>query len=168
MGGEKNPDVGQLVAGLPTAVGTLGDERSRWRLDHVGLVVPEIPHSGSIHGVQLEGNEMRASVPRWEVEIVVARQGDQVVEFLCPVSETSAIARFLSSRGEGFHHVAYSVDGLSSVLAELRGAGLRTTTAQPVPGVVHSQVIFLNPRDTGGVLIELCERGSRNCRPSAQ
>ncbi|HOV66079.1 MAG TPA: VOC family protein, partial [Bacillota bacterium] len=74
-----------------------------------------------------------------------------------PTSEDSTIAKFLSSRGEGIHHVAFETDSVVESLKIAESQGLRLIDKEPRPGAHGTKVAFLHPKSTCGVLIELVE-----------
>ena len=79
------------------------------------------------------------------------------IELLEPTDPESAVAKFLEKRGEGLHHVAYTVDDIKARISELQESGLRMIDQQPRPGAHHMQIAFMHPKSTFGVLTELCE-----------
>jgi methylmalonyl-CoA/ethylmalonyl-CoA epimerase len=83
--------------------------------------------------------------------------GDGHVELLSPLGPETAVGKFVERRGEGLHHVAYRVDDIDAVLAQLKDAGLELIDSEPRIGIRKSRVAFLHPKSTGGVLIELVE-----------
>ncbi len=83
--------------------------------------------------------------------------GTTHVELLRPLGPETAVGKFLDKRGPGLHHVAYRVDDIDSVLAQLRSAGISLIDEQPRTGIRRSRVAFLHPKSTGGVLTEIVE-----------
>jgi methylmalonyl-CoA epimerase len=79
------------------------------------------------------------------------------VELLSPLSEDTPVGRFLATRGPGLHHVAYQVADVEAALSAAREAGLRLIDETPRTGIRGSQVAFLHPKSTGGVLTELVQ-----------
>ncbi len=73
--------------------------------------------------------------------------------------EPGPVATFLEDRGPGLHHLALRTADLAAALDRVRGAGAETVGAAPRPGAWGSQVAFLHPDTTGGVLVELVEGG---------
>jgi methylmalonyl-CoA/ethylmalonyl-CoA epimerase len=71
--------------------------------------------------------------------------------------EESPVGRFLAKRGPGLHHVAYQVEDIEATLRTLRDAGMRLIDRTPRAGVRHSQVAFLHPSASGGVLTEIVQ-----------
>jgi catechol 2,3-dioxygenase-like lactoylglutathione lyase family enzyme len=69
----------------------------------------------------------------------------------------SIVIMFLDKRGEGLHHLAFTVDDLTARIAELKQSGLRMIDEIPRPGAHHMQIAFIHPKSTFGVLTELCQ-----------
>ena len=82
--------------------------------------------------------------------------GNQL-QLVMPLAENSAVKRFLLRRGSGLHHVAYAVSDVRSASSILRQRGLRVLYDAPRAGTRGSQINFVHPRDTSGVLLELVE-----------
>jgi methylmalonyl-CoA epimerase len=99
----------------------------------------------------------RETVEEFGVEAVLLEVGEGHVELLEPLSEESAIGRFLARNGPGVHHVAYQTDDIDATLERVRRAGVEAIDEQPRTGIRGSRVAFLHPRSTGGVLTELVE-----------
>ena len=90
------------------------------------------------------------------IAFVVA--GDCELELLEPTSPDSTIAKFLDRRGEGIHHLSFSVDDIERALEEAGAAGLELIDRTPRDGSHHTRIAFLHPRAAHGVLVELCQR----------
>lgn len=82
------------------------------------------------------------------------------VELLQATSEESAIAKFIAKRGEGLHHVAYSVQNIHQEMDRLRKEGFRLLNEQPKNGADNKLICFVHPKDASGVLLELCQERS--------
>ena len=72
--------------------------------------------------------------------------------------ETSAIAKFLSKKGEGIHHICFEVDSLETTCNKLKEQGAQLIFKAPIKGAHHSLVNFIHPKTTSGVLIELAQK----------
>lgn len=131
-------------------------------INHIGIAVHSIDEHRTFYekvlGARYEGIE---EVPSQKLRVAFFAIGstDQPVrlELLEPTSPESTVASFLESRGEGLHHVAYTVADLPARLEELREAGIRLIDEAPRPGAHEMQIAFLHPKSTGRVLTELCE-----------
>jgi methylmalonyl-CoA/ethylmalonyl-CoA epimerase len=99
----------------------------------------------------------RETVEQFGVEAVLLGIGDAHVELLTPVDPASGVGRFLDRRGPGMHHVAYRTDDIDSALESVRAAGLQLLDERPRTGIRNSRVAFMDPKSTGGVLMELVE-----------
>jgi methylmalonyl-CoA/ethylmalonyl-CoA epimerase len=131
---------------------------SDWRLHHVAHVVHDLDESiaelAAVWGLELEIREL---LPAQAVEAAMLRRGDVRLELITPTDPESGVARFLESRGPGFHHIAYSVADVATVLAELRAAGAELIDEAPRRGLGGHLVAFVHPRSGGGVLTELVQ-----------
>jgi len=129
----------------------------RGRIHHVASVVRDIDASIDFHtrvlGLALE---QVAEVPSQEVRIAFLTAGDSKIELVSPTNETSGVARFLESKGEGFHHLCLAVHDIAAELTALAAAGVQLINAEAVAGV-EGPVAFLHPKSCNGVLIELIE-----------
>jgi methylmalonyl-CoA/ethylmalonyl-CoA epimerase len=127
-------------------------------VNHIGIAVRSIdahrPFYEGALGAVFEGLEL---VPDQKVRVGFFRIGDVRLELLEPTDPASTVAVFLEKRGEGLHHVAYSVEGIEARIAELKQAGLRMIDEVPRPGAHHMRIAFLHPKSSHGVLTELCE-----------
>lgn len=82
---------------------------------------------------------------------------DAVVEALLATGPDTPVGKFLEKRGPGVHHIAFRVDDLDAELARLKSLGVRLIDEKPRLGAEGKRIAFLHPKETGGVLIELCE-----------
>ena len=134
---------------------------------------PHIRRLGKIHHVALVVTSIDASVGLWrdmlglELETVMDIESDRVriaflavgeskVELVEPTDETTGVARFLVSKGEGFHHVCFEVGNLAEALLRLELDGLELIDTAPRRGA-EGPVAFIHPRSCHGVLVELIE-----------
>ena len=90
------------------------------------------------------------------VTIAFLPVGESKIELVMPTNETTGVARFLASKGEGFHHVCFEVDNLAETLLRLEVDGLELIDTAPRKGA-EGPVAFLHPRSCHGVLVELIE-----------
>lgn len=129
----------------------------RGRIHHVATVVRDMDASIDFHtrvlGLELE---QIADVPSQEVRIAFLTAGDSKIELVSPTNQTSGVARFLESKGEGFHHLCLEVPDISAELTSLAAVGVQLINTEPVAGV-EGPVAFLHPKSCNGVLIELIE-----------
>lgn len=126
------------------------------RLHHVGVAVRSLD-AGIRHyealGLRLAHRE---TVAAQKVEVAFMGEGPWI-ELVTGTDPDSKVSRFLDSRGEGQHHVAYAVPSIAKALDAERAAGRTPIDAAARPGAWGHKVAFLHPKDHGGVLVELVE-----------
>ena len=84
--------------------------------------------------------------------------GEVKLELLEPTSPESTIQKWLDKGNKGVHHVAFCIeDGVAEALAECDGKGIRLIDKAPRKGAENLNIAFLHPKDTCGILTELCE-----------
>ena len=83
--------------------------------------------------------------------------GSTQVQLMAPISDSSAIAKFLDKRGPGLQQLAYRVSKLDQLTKRLEDQGIRLLYDEPRRGTANSRINFIHPKDAGGVLIELVE-----------
>jgi methylmalonyl-CoA/ethylmalonyl-CoA epimerase len=127
-------------------------------INHIGIAVRSIEANRDFYQHTLGAEfEMVEDVPSQKVRVAFFRLGPVRLEVLEPTSAESPIASFIEKRGEGLHHVAYTVNDIESRLAELKASGVRLIDETPRPGAHQTRIAFLHPKSSGGVLTELCE-----------
>ena len=127
------------------------------RIHHVASVVNDLDAAVKFHAEVLGLSlEQIADVPSQEVRIAFFTVGDSKIELVAPTNSTSGVARFLASKGEGFHHLCLEVADLEAELQRLAGAGVQLINAVAVEGV-EGPVAFLHPKSCHGILVELIE-----------
>jgi methylmalonyl-CoA/ethylmalonyl-CoA epimerase len=127
------------------------------RVHHVALVVRSIDTALGFWrdalGLDLE---TIMDIPQDRVRIAFLGVGESKVELVEPTDDTTGVARFLESKGEGFHHVCFEVPNLSEALFRLEIDGLELIDTAPRKGA-EGPVAFIHPRSCHGVLVELIE-----------
>jgi methylmalonyl-CoA/ethylmalonyl-CoA epimerase len=127
-------------------------------IDHVGVAVENIDAALAVYRDHL-GMPLvhRETVTDQGVDAALLDVGDGHIELLQPLGPDTAVGKFLARRGPGLHHVAYRVTSVQDTLAACTAAGIRLIDAQPRIGIRGSQVAFLHPAGTGGVLTEIVQ-----------
>jgi len=108
-----------------------------------------------ILGLQFTGSEL---VEREGVKTHFYQAGESNIEVLEPLSADSPVGKFLQKRGPGLHHIALEVESLDEYVEKLKRADITLLSDEPQTGAHGMRIIFIHPRSTGGVLIELSER----------
>jgi len=128
------------------------------RIHHVAYAVDDIdaalPVYTDRYGMSVE---VRERLDDQGVEAVSLGAGTSHVELIQPIDPDGGVARFLSKRGPGLHHVAFEVDDLDAALAELRDSGAELIDDRPRRGLGGHMIAFIHPRAAGGVLTELVQ-----------
>jgi methylmalonyl-CoA/ethylmalonyl-CoA epimerase len=133
------------------------DIRSLGKVHHVALIVRSIEDSLGLWRDALGlGLETVMDIPSDHVRIAFLAVGESKVELVEPTDDTTGVARFLASKGEGFHHVCFEVPNLAETLLRLEIDGLELIDSAPRRGA-EGPVAFLHPRSCHGVLVELIE-----------
>jgi methylmalonyl-CoA/ethylmalonyl-CoA epimerase len=128
----------------------------RPRIAHVGVAVPDLDVALAFYRDVL-GLEAGAPETADGATIVALPFGDAQVELLAPLDPEGPIARFLSRRGPGIHHICYQVADLDAALEACRTAGYRLIDEVPRLGAGGRRIAFIHPRATAGILLELTE-----------
>jgi methylmalonyl-CoA/ethylmalonyl-CoA epimerase len=127
-------------------------------LDHVGVAVSDLDAAISLYeGALGMALVHRETVEEQGVEAALFDVGDSHVELLRATGSDTPVGKFIASRGEGLHHVAYRVDDIDAALNGLRTDGVRLIDKEARVGIRQSRVAFLHPKATGGVLTEIVE-----------
>ncbi len=136
---------------VPDAIRALG------KVHHVALIVRSIDDSLGLWRDSL-GLELETvmDIPQDRVRIAFLGVGESKIELVEPTDDTTGVARFLESKGEGFHHVCFEVPDLAATLTGLEAGGLELIDHAPRRGA-EGPVAFLHPRSCHGVLVELIE-----------
>jgi methylmalonyl-CoA epimerase len=131
------------------------------RIDHVAIIVRDIEQALTFYcdTLGLTASEIR-DIPAEQVRIAflpLGGPGGSMLELLEPTSSDSSLAHFLEKRGEGLHHICLEVEHIETALQELRQQAVPVLDEQPRQAA-EGRAVFIHPRGTHGVLLELLER----------
>ena len=136
---------------LPPAIREVG------RIHHVALIVRSIDAALGLWRDTLHLElETVMEIPTDRVRIAFLGVGESKVELVEPTDDTTGVARFLESKGEGFHHVCLEVPNLAETLLRLEIDGLELIDTSPRRGA-EGPVAFIHPKSCHGILVELIE-----------
>ena len=127
------------------------------KFDHVGIAVRSIDEKLAVYSKLGDFDVRLTEVPGQKAKIALLHAGETSVELLEPTSDDSSLAKFISERGEGLHHIAFAVDDIDAAMNLLKQRGFRFIYEKPADGKFGSRVNFIHPKSTGGVLVELTQ-----------
>lgn len=128
------------------------------RISHLGIAPKDtnqaFPFFNNILGLENLGSE---KVDDQKVEVSFLKCENTRLELLLPTESDSPIAKFLASKGSGIHHIAFEVDNIEEWLIHLKKNAIQLIDEKPRNGAHNTKIIFIHPRATGGILVELVE-----------
>ena len=130
------------------------------QIDHIGIVVRDLDRSLERYERLFQAKATHVEVmEELSLRMAFIPVGEVMLEFIEPLVQGKGnVADFLDRHGEGFHHIAYRVDNLKSLLANMEKAGIALRDNIPRSGGAGSWIAFLKSEETNGVLTELVER----------
>jgi methylmalonyl-CoA/ethylmalonyl-CoA epimerase len=128
------------------------------KLEHIGIAVKSLDRSDDLFSRLLgKENYKQESVEREGVKTSFYQVGESKIELLEATNPESAISKYLDKNREGVHHLAFSVDNIVEEIKRLEAAGFQFISTEPKEGADNKLVVFLHPKSTNGVLVEICQ-----------
>jgi len=128
------------------------------KLEHIGIAVESLLKSDELFAKLLgEKAYKQETVEREGVTTSFYSVGASKIELLEASREESPISKFIEKRGEGIHHLAFGVENIHKEIERLKKNGFQFISEEPKEGADNKLVVFLHPKSTNGVLIELCQ-----------
>ena len=128
-------------------------------IDHIGIAVKTIEQAGKFYtdvlGLKIQGIE---NVADQKVNVAFIPITDSEVELLESTHADGPVAKYIDARGEGIQHIAFRVENIEEALAELKAKRVRLIDQEPRKGPGGAKIAFIHPKETNGVLVEICER----------
>jgi len=129
------------------------------RIGHVAIAVNNLEEAARFYkdvlGLKFSGIE---TITDQKTRAVFFKIGEASLELVQPTESDSALTKFLESRGPGIHHICFEVEDVEGEAKAILEKGAALVDAKARPGAHGTKVVFIHPKSTGGVLIELCER----------
>jgi methylmalonyl-CoA/ethylmalonyl-CoA epimerase len=128
------------------------------KVEHIAIAVKSLARSVPLFEKIL--NTPCYKTEKVEDERVITaffKPGETKIELIEGMDKTGHLARFIEKVGEGMHHIAFSVDDIEAEMKRLRSEGFIILNEKPKKGADNKLICFLHPKDTNGVLIELCQ-----------
>ncbi|WP_312171487.1 methylmalonyl-CoA epimerase [Chryseobacterium sp.] len=128
------------------------------KLEHIGIAVKSLGVSDELFS-KLLGKESykKETVEREGVVTSFYEAGESKIELLEASKEESPISKFIDKKGEGIHHLAFGVENILHEIERLKKEGFEFISEEPKEGADNKLIVFLHPKCTNGVLVELCQ-----------
>ena len=128
------------------------------KLEHIGIAVKSLGVSDELF-TKLLGKESykKETVEREGVVTSFYETGESKIELLEASNPESPISKFIDKKGEGIHHLAFGVENILNEVERLKKEGFQFISEEPKEGANNKLVVFLHPKSTNGVLVELCQ-----------
>jgi methylmalonyl-CoA/ethylmalonyl-CoA epimerase len=128
------------------------------KIEHIGIAVHDIEASNKVF-TKIFGKESYKSESVQSESVITSffQVGESKIELVAATNQDSPIAKYLAKNREGMHHIAFDVVDIKSEMKRLQSEGIRTLNDKPKKGADNKLICFLHPKDTNGVLIELCQ-----------
>ncbi|EOZ93181.1 Lactoylglutathione lyase [Indibacter alkaliphilus LW1] len=128
------------------------------KIEHLGIAVADLKKSNELFKKLLGKEHYKEEAVEGEgVKTSFFQVGDTKIELLEASREDSPIAKFISKKSEGIHHIAFDVQDIYAEIERLKSEGFEILNEVPKEGADNKLVVFLHPRSTNGVLVELCQ-----------
>ena len=128
------------------------------KVEHLGIAVKDIDLSNKLFAKLLGKQHYKLeSVESESVITSFFKVGEQKIELLQSTDNSGPIAKFINKRKEGIHHLAFHVDSITDEVKRLKKEGFEFISETPKKGADNKIIVFLHPKTTNGVLIELCQ-----------
>jgi len=128
------------------------------KIEHIGIAVKNFEVSVPLYEKMLNTACYKQELVASEkVNTAFFKVGDSKIELVCSTDPEGVIARYIDKKGEGIHHIAYEVEDIYTEMARMQAEGFTLLQETPKRGADNKWVCFLHPKDTGGVLVELCQ-----------
>lgn len=126
------------------------------RLAHIGVGVKDLNEVAKVY-TDFLALDMTSTDNVGELITGFIPVGETNIELVQSTTPEGVMNKFVEKKGEGIHHLAFEVDDIDAAFAELKAKGVPLTSDEPRPGAHGARVLFLHPKATRGVLIELCQ-----------
>ncbi len=133
------------------------------KIEHLGIAVKNLDESNKLFEKLLGVSHYKIEEVESEgVKTSFFQVGETKIELLEATRPESPIAKFIEKKGEGIHHMAFDVEQIESEIERLTVEGFQVINDSPKNGADNKRIVFLHPKTTNGVLIELCEDRNKN------
>jgi methylmalonyl-CoA/ethylmalonyl-CoA epimerase len=128
------------------------------KIEHLGIAVKDITAANEIYTSLLGAKPYKTEAVESEgVTTSFFKCGESKIELLQATRPDSPINKFIEKKGEGIHHIAFAVNDIKAEVARLKNEGFVVLNEEPKRGADNKWVVFLHPKSSNGVLVELCQ-----------
>lgn len=128
------------------------------KIEHIGIAVKNLEASNELFASLLGTNHYKIEEVLSEgVTTSFFKAGPNKIELLEATNPNSPIAKFIEKKGEGIHHIAFAVTDIYSEITRLKSEGFLVLNDTPKKGADNKLVVFLHPKSSNGILVELCQ-----------
>lgn len=128
------------------------------KIEHIGIAVKNAEVSTQLFNTLFNTTPYKEEeVLSENVKTIFYKTGETKVELLQATNSESAIAKFIDKKGEGMHHIAFAVEDIYAEITRLKAAGFVFVNETPKKGADNKLIVFLHPKSSNGVLLELCQ-----------
>ena len=127
------------------------------KISHIGIAVADLEKSCELFSKLLNKDFQTEYVSSESVTTAFFKMGESKIELISSDQNDSAIAKYLKKHKEGMHHLAIDVDNIQDEICRLKKEGFRFLNETPKIGADNKLIVFLHPKDTNGVLVEICQ-----------
>ena len=128
------------------------------KVEHIGIAVRTLADSVPLFEKLLKSQCYKTEIVSSEkVSTAFFQSGETKIELLESTDEDGAISKFIERKGEGVHHIAFEVENIEWEMERLKNDGFILLNDKPKKGADNKIICFLHPKNTNGVLIELCQ-----------
>ena len=132
------------------------------KIEHLGIAVKNLDESNELFAKLLGAKHFKVEeVVSEGVKTSFFMVGETKIELLEATKPESPIAKFIEKKGEGIHHIAYDVEDIEREIERLTSEGFQILNSEPKDGADNKRIVFLHPKTTNGVLVELCEEKNK-------
>ena len=128
------------------------------KIEHIGIAVGDIEASNKLFA-KIFGKDSYKSEKVISEGVITSffQIGESKIELVAATNDNSPISKYLSNNKEGMHHISFAVNDIEKEMKRLKKEGIRLLNETPKNGADNKLICFLHPKDTNGVLIELCQ-----------
>ncbi|MAR20546.1 MAG: methylmalonyl-CoA epimerase [Flavobacteriales bacterium] len=127
------------------------------KISHIGIAVNDLQKSCELFSKLLNKDFHSEFVSSESVTTAFFKMGESKIELISSDQDDSAITKYLKKHKEGMHHLAIDVDNIQNEIHRLKKEGFRFLNETPKIGADNKLIVFLHPKDTNGVLVEICQ-----------